>query len=1113
MTLLYVRSLLRLSCNRQRIAAVAGLLALPIPSALRAQVDAGTITITVADSSGARVPKANIRVTKTDTALVREVQTDTTGECVVSPLSPGSYSVAVSAIGFRDYLQQNLELRVQATVHLDIKLEVGEARQVVEVTGAGPILEAQTSSVGLVMPTRSVDALPLNGRNFVQLTYLTPALNEGSEGNVNSGQRPDNRRNTGSISAVGARFNDNNFTFDGIDDNDNNQNNVVSLPNIDAIQEFKVLTGVYPAEYGRNYGAQVLVVSKNGTNSLHGDAMEFLRNSKLDAKNFFDRSGPIPPFKQNQFGATLGGPVRKDKVWFFTDYQSFRLRQSVTDITTVPPAGLTQALNANQNVLVDPAFFGFKPVTDPAAAGAPFPGNIIPASRIDPVSAKLARAYPLPTNTANGANFLYTPVQTQNMDQFDIRIDQKLSDAANLFGRFSLGQSSNDVPPLLPTATVDGVTFDNAGASSIYPGPGNGNDRSLSIGETQILSPTKVNALRLGFNRWLLHQYSVNTARGNVAQRLGMPGVNLPGDLQSAGVPFMTITGLAPLGDENVLPLILASNTYQINDTFSWVSHHHTIKFGGDFRRMDINLGQLSNPHGSYNFSGIFTGYGVADFLLGLSQTTGHTFAEGAPAMRRWGYAGFVQDDWRVSSRLTLNLGLRWETFTPLTEKHNRLANFDFGGTNTLLIAGVNASATAGLPTDTNNFGPRFGYAYQLHPKLVLRGGFGVFYNLSVPEGFSDRIINNPPLLYDVTITTTNYTQAVHPKDGFVDPAPPYPTVAPNITYRNQPLDLATPYVLEYSTELQYQITQNMVLKVGYIGNVGRKVPVRLNLNQPYAAFGALAGLPVAQLRPLPQYGDIFSDQYVGKSSFNGLESSLEKRYSNGLDFMFAYTWAHSIDFACAPTSTASCGALVENSHNLEGNKGNSDSDMRHRFTAAWRYELPFGPGKKLFRGAGGISKRLAEGWSVGGMTFLQTGVPFEVVMATPNTGNGVAGRPDVNPNLAGCPAWHQTVHSWFNPCLFVTPPPGVWGDAGRQILRNPGRQNWDLSVFKDFLFHEERRLQFRSEFFNVWNHPNFQGPPGSAVSGNPASPLPAQGVITSAFASREIQFALKFYW
>lgn len=744
-----------------------------VPGMLYAQLDWGTISVTVSDSTGARLPGAAVRATSTTTGLARQATTNDQGEAVLTPLRAGQYDVQVSARSFTTALQSGITLNVQATAHLDIRLAVGDVTQTVEVKGDAPLLESETSSVGQVISERSVDKLPLNGRNFVQLAYTVPGVNEGPAGNVNSGERPDNRRNNGSISAAGARFNSNNVTLDGVDNNENNQNNVVSLPSIDAIQEFKVLTGVYPAEYGRNYAAQVVVITKSGGNAFHGDAWEFFRNDKLDAKNFFAPAGPNPPFKQNQYGVAAGGPVIKDRTWFFGDYQGFRERQALTFVSTVPPASIKQALAGGRAVTLDPAFFGTRPVTDPVT-GQPFLNNTIPFARIDPVMAKILQSYPDPTSSARGSNFVLNPNSVADRDQFSIRLDHKLSETGTLFGRFSYGNALNDYPGALPPQTVGGVTFANIGGAP-FPGPAQGNDRSASITETQVLSPTKVNSLRLGFNRWVLNLLALNTKRGPLAQQLGLPGVNI-GNTQTDGLPQFGITGFATLGDEIAVPLLLGSNTYQVNDTFSYIEGRHTWKFGVDFRRMDTNLGQILFPRGSYSFSGLFTGSALGDALLGLSASTSRTWAAGIPALRRYGYAGFTQDTWRVSDRLTLELGLRWETFTAYTEQHNRLANFSFK-TNSLILAS-GSDRTAGVSTDLNNFAPRFGYAHQVNKRVVLRGGFGIYYNLSDPTGAFNRIANNPPLLLQTTQTVSDYRQAVPPSVGFVVPQQPFPTTA-----------------------------------------------------------------------------------------------------------------------------------------------------------------------------------------------------------------------------------------------------------------------------------------------------------------------------------------------
>ena len=547
------------------------------------------------------------------------------------------------------------------------------------------------------------------------------------------------------------QFNWNNYTLDGINNNEGNQNNVVVLPNIDAILEFKVLTGIVPAEYGRNSGAQVVVVTKQGSNQVHGTLYEFFRNSSMDAKNYFDPNGPTPAFRQNQFGATMGGPVvipkvynGKDKTWFFADAEAVRSVQALTVTNSVVPSSITDALNAKRDVPFDPVFFGSKAIINPLT-GLQFPNNTIPYSLIDPVAAKLARGYPTPTNNAIGANYVANPKAANQRWQFDTRLDHRFSDKDTVFGRFSFGNAFINYPYGLPAATVDGVTFESVGATNgLFPGPQDANSRGLSLTETHVASSNVVNVARLGFSRWVLHALNANNSRGDVAARLGIAGVNVPGNLIYSGMPLYVIPGFSPLGDPIAIPLPYVSNVYELNDALSIVHGAHNLKLGGQFQKMQMNIGQVLYPRGYYISTGQYSGNGLADFLLGHVPTIARSYYGSVPGIRNYGMAFFVQDDWRVTNRLTFNLGLRYEAFSPETDSHNRLTNFDIQR-GVPVFAGSTTSKTGGVRMDSNNFGPRVGYAYQINSKLVARGGAGVFYNLPLAVGFFNRLATTSP--------------------------------------------------------------------------------------------------------------------------------------------------------------------------------------------------------------------------------------------------------------------------------------------------------------------------------------------------------------------------------
>lgn len=1107
-------------------------LACAIPSA--AQVASGSIVGAVRDASGAVLADANVTVRNTETGIARQVKTNSQGNYAVTLLQPGAYTVTVEREGFKKAVQPAFKLDVNQTTRVDITLAVGSVSQTVEVSAAEPLVESQTSSVGQVIEGSRVHALPLNGRNFVELAYLTPGVNSGPAGIVQQGGIPENERGNGAIQANGLTATNNNFLLNGFDNNEQQIGFEVIQPSIDAIQEFKVQTNNFGADIGRG-GAVVNVVLKSGTNNFHGSVFEFLRNSAMDAKNYFDDPTlPIPAFKQNQFGGTLGGPIIKNRTFFFVDYQGTRIRQSQTNLSIVPSMAertgnffdlLTGQINPTTGYdygqIFDPATT--TQTTNGTFQRTPFAGNIIPANRLDPAALNIINLFPAPNRPGQAFNFLYNPVLSNNQDSFDIRVDHQLTPKDSFFGTFSYGNVSNLRPDPFPGLAGGGT----------FSGNVNNLARSAGLSDVHTFSATRINEIKLGYTRYVV-EATPNFAGQNVSGQMGIPGIFDPNNpLATGGLPFLGFTTVAALGSTDWFPEFLRENNYQLTDSFTIIHGRHTFKMGGNLERRQHGFFQTQNARGDFYFDPLMTeslidgsgGSDVASFLLGYPSSAFRDGQKGTFGMRWWEFSSYFMDDFRVNSKLTLNLGLRYDLFTPMVEQHNRLANFDFATGHFVAPGMPGVSRSGNVVTDPNNFAPRFGFAWTPgSEKTVVRGGFGIFYDMQAdqndaelaynPTGlfFSQNITNNPS--NPVTSTTTRLSTGL--------PTPVYPTLAnPSGRASAARFDNRTSYIEEWNFNIERSLANNAVLQVAYIGTHGVKLATLSNLNQPMAPLDSNFSDPTGNIgRPyfntVPNIGPIRTMQNQAGSISHGLQVKFEKRFSRDWSMLSAYTWQHTIGQV-----TENEWEEPQNTYNRKAERGNNPPDFRHQFTSAWSYELPFGPGKKYLAGQG-PARWLVGGWQLNGIIAMYSGQAFTPVLSfdPTNTGSGGA-RPDIvgnpynfsNATSAGCPSNQQTISCWYNPAAFAIPPvaPGqtfatLFGNASRGMLRGPAQYNVDFSVFKNFQITENQNLQLRGEAFNLFNTPEF-GLPYNAVDVTGA----AGAISSTVHSSRQLQLAVKY--
>jgi len=1094
-----------------------------------AQSTTGSILGTVTDPSGAFVPNANVTVTDVGTNNETRTTTDQTGNYVVTPLPIGQYSVSIEAKGFKKFVAPGIQVNVQDRLRVDAALQIGQSTDTVEIQSAAPLLETDTSTLGQVVDSKRIVDLPLNGRFFTRLAVLTTGTVP-----TPSGARDEN---TGGFSANGVRPYQNNFILDGVDNNSLSEDLVsqasfVVGPPPDAIAEFRVETNAMSAEYGRSGGAVLNVNIKSGTNDLHGTAYEFLRNSAMDAKNYYDPGDrPIPPFKQNQFGFSIGGPVvipkiynGHDKTFFFGDYQGTRIRSSETFFASVP----TPAWRNGD-------FSGFQPIFDPkttvihpdgTATRQPFPNNQIPSNRFDPVAKQLIDLFPAPNVPGDVAssgvanNYLSNPSSPDDTDQYDIRIDHKISDKDSIFGRLSFSDR-NLTPPAAIPPPLDAAAFESGNFLN--------NARSVAIAETHIFTPRVVNEIRLGYNRNRSERLQFNSDK-NLSAQFGIPGI--PFSANNGGLPQFSISDLTSFGSSEYQPTVEVQNVYQFVEALSWVTGRHTLKFGADIRpRVDFTILQPPVPRGAFNFSGdatrdpnnlSSTGLGTADFLLGTIYGGGSAQISSFinDVFQQPGYNFYVQDDFKVSRKLTLNLGLRYEFVPHVTEKYNALANFNID-TNTMDIVkgrtdplppnfypeiAVNRNAPRSLvPNNFLNFGPRIGFAYNLFSHTVVRGGYGIFYSsyeagpLSIPNPG-----NNPPFFEQTNYNPSsvvkpnpivNQLSSGFPLDALSNPSAPQPfSLDPH--FRN-------PYVQQWNFGVQHNLGWDTVLEFTYAGSKGTALYEFRNVNQ--AAPTTDSSSDIDSRRPYPFIPTGFALWCSCSSSiYHAFSAKVEKRFSSGLSFLGAYTFSKAID----EQSNASLGFVggggFRYSRHPEWERGLADFNVPHRFVLSLSYQLPFGKGKAFAGNVNAFGNAFIGGWELQTVTSFQSGTPRTVTSNIGVSNSDGEDRPDRVVGAAVYPT-HKDPNNWINSAAFQPAPLGTFGNSGRNVIQTAGVSSVDLSLFKDFPIFERARLQFRAEAFNLPNHPNFRSDSLDNSWGSAAF-----GQYSAARPSRQLQMALK---
>ena len=1124
-----------------------------------AQVDRGAIVGAVTDQAGARIAGAEVTVTNIETNQPTKVISSDEGAFAANLLHIGTYSVSAEKKGFQKTVQQNVEVGVNQSVKVAVVLKIGSANETVEVTSAPALLQTEQSSLGTIETERRISELPLNGRNFIALAYLGPGANGGQTGTNVSGGVFENERADEAISVNGLRVSNNNFLLNGVDNNEFGLGGVVVLPPPDAIQEFKTEENSMSAEFGRG-GAAVNVVLKSGSNQIHGGVYEFIRNDKLDAVNYFNVGQQ--PFKRNQFGVFLGGPIKKDKTFVFGDYQGSRLRNSAPYVSTVPTLAerggdFRDRLTGNT----------FSPCATPSPADTFDTGtifnpqstfnytcadgsvvslrnpvqykgqiNVMDPATINQVGSNVANFYPQPTDpTSLANNYLANQNVLNDQDSFDVRVDHRFREADQIFTSYSFGDVRSHNPGPL------GVPW---GGSDCCPSISNSRSQHLGIGYTHTFSPVVLNDLHGGYFRYAVNALPFNFGK-DLGTQLGIPNANRPGYPNSSGLTNIDVAGVTSLGDSQWLPEHVFENIMQTADTLTWMHGKHTLKFGVDFRRQQRNFFQLSSPRGWFVFGGAYSadptttngGAGLADLLFGDAVSNEQDFLAGLYPTRYWDLAEFAQDDYHLSQNFTLNVGLRYEISSPA---NGRVGNFDFNKGIVVTSYGPGAVSHGGVKFDKSDWAPRVGFAWSLPHNTVVHSAFGVFYS-SEGNIFDDLGLNPPQLSF----WANNYSTGVIPSaqqlisNGFPAAVPVGSATNIQGPVKTTGPERIMPRIMEWNLSAQHQFASNWMAQVGYVGTRAYHLwnHEASDLNQPTQPLDTnFCGDP-ANCQPnfgrryfvqQPNMTQILPLDYAQfEMLYNAFQASLNKRFTNGFNFLAAYTFAKNLGNA-----DGNVGGFLQDAYRPDLEHGPVAPDLRQRFTISYLYELPVGHGRHFSGNMKGVADGILGGWQVAGITSAQTGEAITAVMSTDfsNTGS-FSYRPDqvANPynfsfNTASQATdyqctnpGHQTLDCWFNQAAFVTPPLAngqqsahAYGDSKIGNLRGPHLVDFDFVLQKNFNVFEKQQLQFRAEFFNLFNHPNF-GLPGGGSGQIPVDFPGAAAITSTATDNRQIEFALKY--
>jgi hypothetical protein len=1108
-----------------------------------AQGTSASLRGTVTDQSGAIVSGAQLTALQTETGLQRTVVSDAQGVYVLVALPVGHYRLEAQAKGFKTYVQEGIALEVNQTATVAIRLVVGTTAQTVQVTSDAPVIESNSTNLGQTVGEREVLDLPLNGRHFTQLGLLQPGVAPVTPGLLEAGGT---LREGQAYAVNGQRPESNNFLIDGADNFNTVDGGFVLEPPVDAISEFRILTHTANAEFGHSTGSTTNIATRSGTNEFHGAAWEFLRNNAMDAKSFFADS--VEPLKRNQFGATFGGPIRKDKTFVFGYYEGVRNRQGETARTTVPsdaerqgnfgglctqniPQGQTKASFFDNNgncILGDGSgidtqggqlFNFFVPPNTPPQA---IPFNTLPGT--NPISQNLLAFYPHANDGAT--QFVSTQMLTSDLDQFGVRVDHYLTERDALNFRYSFGQRDQTDPLSTSGANVPG-----------FPVGENQRSQNFVAQETHTFNPGLLGTLRFSFlrNKFLFDEHLNHTDPADLGF-LYSPSLDV-----AIGPPFVQVAGIASIGDPITGPRNTYQNSYDISGSLTWVKGPHELKFGGGYQYDQINVLQGIATNGFFVFSNFPLSNPTASFLFGqpvFFLQGGGDFSRG---LRGHAFHLYVQDTWKATSRVTINAGLRYEVPSPYTEIHNRQNLWIPGRQSTvipsaptgLLYPGDKGVPGGLIPTERHAFAPRLGVAWDVMGtgRWLVTAAYGIFFDpyYTGQGGPLQTPISAPPYLQTPQISLPNFADPYNGQDPFNG------TFAQPMTILTLDPNLRLPYAQDWNLNVEHAFGSDWLLQVGYIGTKGTKLPRFIEANptvyDPNLSYAdnlqfsdqrrLFSGCTVAQPSPctFSSAGEISG---IANSSYNALQASLKKRFGKGISALISYTFSKTLDDSSsfnitgsASQSVAGENDLAQNPFDLKAERGRSMFDARHRFVASYQWDLPWFMHPQSWYG------HILGNWQVNGITTFMSNTPFTIYDSSNSSAQGSApeisgffsSRPNQvgNPNSGGCArpdgssAPVRTANCWFNFSAFQTAQSGQFGTVGRNTLNGPAFQQWDFSALKTIPIHERSNLQFRAEFFNIFNNVNFRLPNNDLNSGpeNVAK-------IQAAQPGRIVQLALK---
>ena len=1083
-----------------RFAAVAMISSFYLVPAAFSQANTGTIVGTVTDSSGSAIPGCTLTVKNTATEVVKETKSDASGDYRVSYLLPGTYEVSAEAPNFRVGVRTGLTLDVDQRALVNFTLQIGAVTEKVEVTATAPLLQTQSAEQSEVITEKQMKELPINVRDFAQFASLQAGtvIGTGGLGNSFGGDNP--QATGGAINVNGLGQDANNWQLDGVSNNEAFFSIISVSPSLDALQEVKVTTNNYSAEFGRAGGANVQAQIKSGTNAFHGGAFEFLRNDKLDANSFFNNASGAGknPFRQNQFGGFLGGPIKHDKTFFFVDTELLRNRQASSGIITIPTP------LQRQGIFTEPG----QPTIYNPLTHQPFANNTIPTAMINPASAAIMALLPNPNipNAGIVNNFLGTSDLAHDRSTFDVRVDQNFTEKDQFFARYSYLETTLDTPPYLGTL-LNGDPF----ANTAYTRNQNG-----VVSEVHTFSPSSINEARIGVNR-VRTDWDAYGANQSTAQNVGIPGIN---DFCGfcGGLPRISISGITVIGHTPFAPTRRHDTIWQYVDNVTLTRGHHTVKVGADVEVIQANLFQTSNPVGEFDFDKNLTsnqgtgGIGLASFLTGYYSFAGRAALQITPSARKKDLFFFGQDDYRIKPNLTLNLGVRYEIYVAPTDQHKRLSNFDLA-TGDILLACVAVSCSGGIKTQYGNVAPRLGIAYSPGGgKTTIRAGAGTTYYSAGFGGQIGTLNDNYPFVTGQAFTPPNiYTPGPVLTNGF----PPLPSIeqrpgAPaghlipkggasgggfsSVFY--QPFDLKMPRVYQWSLSVQRQLWKGFLADIAYVANVQNYVFLNIDGNVPLPGSDPTGLLSLQQRRPYynvsPDLAGFTNRINAGLGRYNSMQLKVEKRFGGGFSFQSSYT--------VSKTETTGTQGPADPFHYMV--RSLAANDVPHRLVFSYVYELPFGKGKRFGNNWNrGVDAALG-GWQLSGITNFQAGFPFNPSI-TSNLDNGEGNQPN---RVCDGQVSHPTINRWFNPNCFVASAPNTFGNSGYNVLRGPALHNWDMTLGKTFPLTERVRLQFRADFLNIFNQVVFASP-------NAQVDTAGAGTITGTLGDtfpRRIQFGLK---